>query len=69
MRKHTFAGQNTQQNRNARLNNNQLVTYYKRVSYLQEYIQYIVEYSYNNQASSFELADQKLSDVALFDLF
>ena len=39
-------------NRNARPNNYQLITYYKRVSYLEEYIQYIVEYTYNKRNKS-----------------
>ena len=30
-------------------NINQLITYFERVSYLQEYIQYIVEYTYNTR--------------------
>ena len=33
-------------NRNARPNNNQLITYYEYVSYLPEFIQYIVECTY-----------------------
>ena len=29
-------------------NNNQLITFYESVSYLQEYMHYLVEYTYNN---------------------
>ena len=34
-------------NRNARPNNNQLITYYERVNYLQEWLQHIVEFNDN----------------------
>ena len=34
-------------NRNARPNNNQLITYYERVIYFQKYIKYSVDSTYN----------------------
>ena len=40
--------------RNARPNENSLITYYERVSYLQEYIQYLVGYTYNRKIQVFD---------------
>ena len=38
-------------NRNARPKNNQLITYYQRVSYLLRILQYLVNNTYNNVKS------------------